>query len=502
MKYMRWSGVGPAAVLAAAWLAAPAVAADPQADQLYQSAVTKYGAADYQGAIKDAEAAVALDPGNWQAWQVDGNARYALGDQTGALTVYRYALQGNPNNPQLKAFVDSLAGAASPAPSAQPGRADAGTARAYETALAQYDAGNHDAAMQGCAAVVRADPNHWQAWQLLGNSRYARGDKRGALEAYDRSLALHPDNPGIRAFAESLRAEAGAAATAPSSAIARGGGLDDVRVAGAGRQYRRLSIGVWGGYSTIGLQAVSNEWTDHIGSIVADLESGGLTVSDLKTSRFSGGMVAGIEAGYVAADGVIAAMRIGYISPGSIESSFNGSGHQDFGAFGTMDETAVASGKLTTSVIPIEIGGRYSRPFNPDLTFSGGIFLGVGLASAQQENAYSDSTVGTGMFAAFSQTITSNATIPSSGSAFGGEVVVGAAYRVAANVSAGLDVGYRILKVGKMTATRDVDMDGDGTIDASSGDIRKGDVYADQEGNPVPFDYSGVEAVARVSASF
>ena len=99
-------------------------AADVKAEQYYQAAVAKYKARDYQGAIQYAEAAAQADPKHWQAWQLDGNARYALGDKKGALTVYKYSLQINPNTPQLKGFVTSLeselgAPAAAPAAAAQ-----------------------------------------------------------------------------------------------------------------------------------------------------------------------------------------------------------------------------------------------------------------------------------------------------------------------------------------------------------------------------------------------
>ncbi len=107
--------------LAALGLAVPA-AVDAQADQLYQTAVAQYNAGDYNGAIKNAEAAAQADPQHWQAWQLDGNARYALGDKQGALTVYKYSLQINPNNPQLKTFVDQLSRElqpAQPAPAAR-----------------------------------------------------------------------------------------------------------------------------------------------------------------------------------------------------------------------------------------------------------------------------------------------------------------------------------------------------------------------------------------------
>lgn len=93
--------------------------ADAASDQAYAAGVAAYSAADYQGAVRQAEAAVAADPQNWQAWQLDGNARYALGDTAGALTVYQYSLQAHPDNPELRAMVDRLK-AQAVAPAATP----------------------------------------------------------------------------------------------------------------------------------------------------------------------------------------------------------------------------------------------------------------------------------------------------------------------------------------------------------------------------------------------
>ena len=78
------------------------------ADRLYQEAITAHGAGEYRTAIERAEAAVTINPKMWQAWQVDGNARIALGDRKGALIVYKYALGIEPNNPALSTYVVQL----------------------------------------------------------------------------------------------------------------------------------------------------------------------------------------------------------------------------------------------------------------------------------------------------------------------------------------------------------------------------------------------------------
>lgn len=140
--------------LAAAGIAGVA-AATPEGDRLYQSALAKYGAKDYRGAIADAEAATTADPAHWQAWQLDGNARYAIGDKDGAVTVYRYSLRINPNNPGLQSFVDSLAAPAAPAQPAATAAQPAATATQPAAQSAAQPAAN-------AQPVAASDSSGWQ----------------------------------------------------------------------------------------------------------------------------------------------------------------------------------------------------------------------------------------------------------------------------------------------------------------------------------------------------
>ncbi|MEK7474837.1 MAG: hypothetical protein AAB152_04290 [Candidatus Coatesbacteria bacterium] len=489
--------------MAAAWaalgMASGALASDPRADALYASGTAKYGAADYAGAIKDAEAAVQLDLQNWQAWQLDGNARYAMGDQAGALTVYKYSLQVNPNNPQLKAFVDSMAGAAAaPAAAATPQASPAEVA--YEAALAQYNAASYDTAMQGAAAAVRADPNHWQAWQLLGNCRYARADKRGALEAYDKSLALHPDNPGIRTFADSMRAEV-AASPPPAAAPAVAA---PAATLGAGRRSSRalppISVGVWGGYGTVSLKAWNTQWKRDFDDSVASVEDAGLTVSDKKLTTFSGGMIAGVEGGYLMMPGLVTSARIGYLSAGTSEANFKAAMHEDLGVFGSIDQQFSLADRIAASLILLEGGGRMKYPLGSELSVSGGLFVGLGIANATQTVASSQVTTGTGLMSDLSGKVDHNYSIPTTGIGYVVELLVGAACRVSPSISVGADLGYRLLKVPAMMATRNVDVDEDGVIDNVNGpDVRNGEVYKDDHDNDLPFDLSGLTVVVAVT---
>jgi len=93
---------------------------------------------------------------------------------------------------------DEGGGASGPAPD--------GVDRIYREAKEAYAAKRYEDARQKADAVVQQDPGHWQAWSLLGNSYYALGDRQAAFRAYDRSLAVHPNNPKLKDWIRKLKA--------------------------------------------------------------------------------------------------------------------------------------------------------------------------------------------------------------------------------------------------------------------------------------------------------
>lgn len=74
----------------------------------------------------------------------------------------------------------------------------------YRAARALYDRGDYAGAAARARAAVRADPGHWQAWQILGNCQYAKGDQAGAITSYQQSLQVNPDNPGLLVWVKQL----------------------------------------------------------------------------------------------------------------------------------------------------------------------------------------------------------------------------------------------------------------------------------------------------------
>jgi len=77
----------------------------------------------------------------------------------------------------------------------------------YSAGMEAYNGGNYAEAVKHGEKAVQADPSHWGAWQLLGNCRYAQGDRTSALEAYRHSLAANPGNSVLKSFADQLEKE-------------------------------------------------------------------------------------------------------------------------------------------------------------------------------------------------------------------------------------------------------------------------------------------------------
>lgn len=89
----------------------------------------------------------------------------------------------------------------------------AGTASGnpVETAMRQAEAKyrdlDYDAALSLARGVVETDPRYAKAWQLIGNILYAKRDWPGAIAAWEKSLAIEPDNARLREFMERTRKE-------------------------------------------------------------------------------------------------------------------------------------------------------------------------------------------------------------------------------------------------------------------------------------------------------
>ena len=74
-----------------------------------------------------------------------------------------------------------------------------------EAAAAQYGrAGNFKEAERCANEALAIDPASALAWDLLGTARYQLKDMTGARQAWEKSLALQPDNPRVRGVLERM----------------------------------------------------------------------------------------------------------------------------------------------------------------------------------------------------------------------------------------------------------------------------------------------------------
>lgn len=115
----------------------------------------------------------------------------------------------------------------------------------YQAGMRLYNRHEYNEAAKYFQAAVQEDSNNWQAYQGLGMCDYALGDRTGAKGAFDQSLRIHPDNPQLAHFDESL--VSGASAPRVSS-----GSVEHSPVIGGGNFGLGLEIGGPGSWGATG----------------------------------------------------------------------------------------------------------------------------------------------------------------------------------------------------------------------------------------------------------
>ncbi len=77
----------------------------------------------------------------------------------------------------------------------------------YRAAKQFYSQKDYAHAYDSYQGAVLLDPNPYRAYIGMGNCQYFLGDKAKALECYQKSLALHPDNPALVPFIQRVKDE-------------------------------------------------------------------------------------------------------------------------------------------------------------------------------------------------------------------------------------------------------------------------------------------------------
>ena len=176
---------------------ASAVTATPQQAQQYLVNGNKFlQARQYDNAIQYYNASIKMNA-TTEAYYYMGIAYYYKGDRASALRNFQYALKLNPNNANAKAMIAKLGGAAA-------GAAAGGPAQQYLVTGHKYlKARQYDMAIRYYQASANAQPTY-QAYQFMGTAYYYKGDMANAKMAYEKSLQLNPNNPGVRSVLAKL----------------------------------------------------------------------------------------------------------------------------------------------------------------------------------------------------------------------------------------------------------------------------------------------------------
>jgi len=187
-------------------------AIEPEIDVIeadYQESVELYRAGRLDAAARKARQVIDADGLNWKGWQMLGTVSYAKGDLPAAREYFEKALELNPANDDLRAFLAKMEEPGPKAAVSRPAGNDSSAGStggaAYIAAVSLYSSSHYQEAKVKAREAVTADPSDWKAWQMIGNCSYALGDKPGAIEAYRRSLAINPSNQALEAWVKSLQ---------------------------------------------------------------------------------------------------------------------------------------------------------------------------------------------------------------------------------------------------------------------------------------------------------
>ena len=146
------------------------------ARDFYKRGYDKYGKSDYEGAIKDYDQAIHLDPNYTDAYYSRGLAKYGLGDNPGAIADYNQAVKLNLN------YTDAY----------------------YGRGLAKYGLGDNQGVIADSNQVIKLDPNYASAYYNRGNAKQKLGDKQGATADYIQAAALYQQQGKTKNHQETL----------------------------------------------------------------------------------------------------------------------------------------------------------------------------------------------------------------------------------------------------------------------------------------------------------
>jgi tetratricopeptide (TPR) repeat protein len=173
------------------FIAVSAFAGNPEQAQQYLVNGNKFlKAKQYDNAIKYYNASIKLNA-TTDAYYAMGLAYYYKGDKANALRNFQYSLKLNPSNANAKTMVTKLGGTAAGTSAGSPAQQYLVTGHKY------LKAKQYDTAIKYYQASANAEPTY-QAYQFMGTAYYYKGDMQNAKTAYEKSLQINPNNPGVK----------------------------------------------------------------------------------------------------------------------------------------------------------------------------------------------------------------------------------------------------------------------------------------------------------------
>lgn len=135
------------------------------AEEYYEKGIEKYSSGDFDGAKREFNKAIKLNPDFADAYTARGNARQRSFNQDtkGALSDYSMAIQLDPSK-QVKAYVNR--------------------------GLIKSGSGDHSGAIDDFNEAIDIDPDYARAYRFRGDSKKAMGNEQGALVDYEAATEI------------------------------------------------------------------------------------------------------------------------------------------------------------------------------------------------------------------------------------------------------------------------------------------------------------------------
>ncbi len=163
--YLGWADTGPTSGGNTVPTVTPKPGTQPKADDFLLQAGDKYKQGDYEGAIRDLDRAISLNPNYAYAYTNRGVAKANLGQVEEAIADYNKALE-----------------------------LDSNLASTYNNrGVLRLNLGNRTDAMADFDAALRLNPKLLQAYNNRGKARSLQGDLSGAIQDYSEAIALNPN---------------------------------------------------------------------------------------------------------------------------------------------------------------------------------------------------------------------------------------------------------------------------------------------------------------------